>query len=242
MLATKGQHTQSHELLLKTFLSHDATKMVKTGQITAILAVVQQCLIPSKINNDWSFELLQAVMQHVPLAQLKQYFKAVVMTLLTRMQTSKMDKSYVYLFLHFLLFTMALNVDGLSPDYVISAIEEIQPQLWSQILVNFIVPQVLKMPHKDRKVVAVGLICMLTQSWPPAFSCHQALQRATGIGITEIDSEEQTAGYQAVYYRLAVADGVPVDPVAYVCDLSNPPSDVDPPHPDLFKRNNNPPT
>lgn len=101
------------------------------------------------------------------------------MTLLTRMQTSKTDK-YVYLLSYFPLFTMAINVDGLGLDYVISAIEEIQPQLWSQILVNFIVPQVPKMPHKDRKVAVVGLVRMLTQStimltppsvqsWPLAF-------------------------------------------------------------------------
>ncbi|KAG2131005.1 CAS/CSE protein [Suillus clintonianus] len=223
--------------LLKAFLARDAAEMVKTGQITAVLAVVQQRLIPSKINDGWGFELLQGVVQYVPPAQLKQYFKALVMTLLTRMQTSKTDK-YVYLFSHFLLFTMAINVDGLGPDYVISAIEEIQPQLWSQILLNFIVPQVPKMPHKDRKVAAVGLIRMLTQStimltppsaqsWPQAFvsviklfSEPQYLAKSKdeeqSTGITEIDFEEQTAGYQAAYSRLAAADGAPVDPVAYV--------------------------
>jgi exportin-2 (importin alpha re-exporter) len=226
--------------LLKAFLARDGAEMVKTGQIAAVLAVIQQRLIPSKINDGWGFELLQGVVQHVPPAQLKQYFKALVMTLLTRMQTSKTDK-YVYLFSHFLLFTMAVNVDGLGPDYVISAIEEIQPQLWSQILVNFIVPQVPKMPHKDRKVAAVGLIRMLTQStimltppsaqsWPPAFvsviklfSEPQYLAKSKdeeqSTGITEIDFEEQTAGYQAAYSRLAAADGAPVDPVAYVRDL-----------------------
>ncbi|KAG2133137.1 CAS/CSE protein [Suillus cothurnatus] len=226
--------------LLKAFLARDGAEMVKTGQIAAVLAVIQQRLIPSKINDGWGFELLQGVVQHVPPAQLKQYFKALVMTLLTRMQTSKTDK-YVYLFSHFLLFTMAVNVDGLGPDYVISAIEEIQPQLWSQILVNFIVPQVPKMPHKDRKVAAVGLIRMLTQStimltppsaqsWPPAFvsviklfSEPQYLAKSKdeeqSTGITEIDFEEQTAGYQAAYSRLAAADGAPVDPVAYVPDL-----------------------
>ncbi|KAG1807455.1 CAS/CSE protein [Suillus subaureus] len=228
--------------LLKAFLARDAAEMIKTGQIAAVLAVVQQRLIPSKINDGWGFELLQGVVQHVPPAQLKQYFKAVVMTLLTRMQTSKTDK-YVYLFSHFLLFTMAVNVDGLGPDYVISAVEEIQPQLWSQILVNFIVPQVPKMPHKDRKVAAVGLIRMLTQStimitppsaqsWPPAFvsviklySEPQYLAKSKdeeqNTGITEIDFEEQTAGYQAAYSRLAAADGAPVDPVAYVRDLQD---------------------
>lgn len=225
--------------LLKAFLARDAAEMVKTGQITAVLAVVQQRLIPSKINDGWGFELLQGVVQHVPPAQLKQYFKAVVMTLLTRMQTSKTDK-YVYLFSHFLLFTMAVNVDGLGPDYVISAVEEIQPQLWSQILANFIIPQVPKMPHKDRKIAAVGLIRMLTQStfmltppsvqsWPPAFvsviklfSEPQYLSKSKddeqSTGITEIDFEEQTAGYQAAYSRLAAAEGASIDPVAYVRD------------------------
>lgn len=47
------------------------------------------------------------------------------MTLLTRMQTSKTDK-FVHLFTKFFLFTMAINVDGLSPDYVIGTVEEIQ--------------------------------------------------------------------------------------------------------------------
>lgn len=225
--------------LLKAFLARDAAEMVKTGQITAVLAVVQQRLIPSKINDGWGFELLQGVVQYVPPAQLKQYFKAVVMTLLTRMQTSKTDK-YVYLFSHFLLFTMAVNVDGLGPDYVISAVEEIQPQLWSQVLANFIIPQVPKMPHKDRKIAAVGLIRMLTQStfmltppsvqsWPPAFvsviklfSEPQYLSKSKddeqSTGITEIDFEEQTAGYQAAYSRLAAAEGASIDPVAYVRD------------------------
>jgi exportin-2 (importin alpha re-exporter) len=34
--------------------------------------------------------------------------------------------------------------------------------------------------------------------------------------LTDIDYEEQTAGYQAAYSRLAAAETVPVDPVAYV--------------------------
>ena len=37
-------------------------------------------------------------------------------------------------------------------------------RLWSQILSNFVVPQVPKMPTKDRKVAAVGLTRLLTQS------------------------------------------------------------------------------
>ena len=53
--------------------------------------------------------------------------RALMVTLLTRMQTSKTDK-YVYHFVYFLTFTMAINVEGLTPDYLISAVEEVQPQ------------------------------------------------------------------------------------------------------------------
>lgn len=49
------------------------------------------------------------------------------MTLLTRMQTSK-TAQYEYIFARFILYTMALNIDGLGPDYVIAVIEGIQPK------------------------------------------------------------------------------------------------------------------
>ena len=60
-------------------------------------------------------------------ADLKQYFRAIVINLLTRLQTSKTDQ-YVYLFTYFLLFTMAIKVDDLTPDYLIGTVEEIQSQ------------------------------------------------------------------------------------------------------------------
>lgn len=37
-------------------------------------------------------------------------------------------------------------------------------RLWSQILGNFVVPEVPKIPTKDRKVVVVGLTTLLTRS------------------------------------------------------------------------------
>lgn len=52
--------------LLKAFLARDSAQLVETGQYTAILAVVQQRLIPSKVNDGWGFELLQAVVQNIP--------------------------------------------------------------------------------------------------------------------------------------------------------------------------------
>ena len=45
--------------------------------------------------------------------------------LLTRMQANKTDK-FVYLFTHFILYTMAVNKVGFTPDQIVGAIEEIQ--------------------------------------------------------------------------------------------------------------------
>ena len=51
--------------LLKAFLARDANEMVAKNQIPSVLAIVQQRLVPSKINDVWGFELLQAVVQYV---------------------------------------------------------------------------------------------------------------------------------------------------------------------------------
>jgi exportin-2 (importin alpha re-exporter) len=37
-------------------------------------------------------------------------------------------------------------------------------------------------------------------------------------GLTSVDYDEQTAGYQAAYSRLAASESVATDPVAYVRD------------------------
>ncbi|KAI0321195.1 Cse1-domain-containing protein [Amylostereum chailletii] len=227
--------------LLQAFLTRDSAQMVATGQFTSVLGIVQQRLIPSKINDAWGFELLKAVVQHVSPADLQQYFHSIMITLLTRMQNNKTD-NYVYHFVYFLCYTMAINVEGISPDYVIAAVEQkVQPGLWSSICTNFIIPQAPKLAAKDRKVAVVGLTRMLTGStlmlqepsvkaWPGVFSAlvqlfrePQALKKSgtedTGAGVTDIDLEEQSAGYQAAYSRLATADAAPVDPVAHVGDV-----------------------
>jgi exportin-2 (importin alpha re-exporter) len=52
--------------LLKAFLVKDSKQLVAAGQFTSVLAVAQQRLIPSKLNDAWGFELLQSVVQNIP--------------------------------------------------------------------------------------------------------------------------------------------------------------------------------
>lgn len=51
--------------LLRAFLARDAPEMVKAGQLEGVLAIVQQRLVPSKMNDGWGFELLEGVVRHV---------------------------------------------------------------------------------------------------------------------------------------------------------------------------------
>lgn len=51
--------------LLKAFLAQDAAQMYAAGQVASVLAVAQQRLIPSKLNDVWGFELLQSVVLNV---------------------------------------------------------------------------------------------------------------------------------------------------------------------------------
>jgi exportin-2 (importin alpha re-exporter) len=48
------------------------------------------------------------------------------------MQQNKTN-SYVYFFVYFLLYMLAINVDGLTPDYLIQTVDEIQPGYVRQI-------------------------------------------------------------------------------------------------------------
>jgi len=51
--------------LLKAFLVRDGKQMVAAGQVASVLGIVQQRLIPSKVNDAYGTELLQAVVQNI---------------------------------------------------------------------------------------------------------------------------------------------------------------------------------
>ena len=53
--------------------------------------------------------------------------KSIVTMLLTRLQTARTD-AYVYSLVYFFTFVMAIQVDGLSPDFLIGSVEEVQHQ------------------------------------------------------------------------------------------------------------------
>ena len=56
---------------------------------------------------------------------LQPYFRQIIMTLLTRMQQGKTN-NYVYYFVYFLLYVLAINANGITLDYLTQTVDEIQ--------------------------------------------------------------------------------------------------------------------
>jgi len=226
--------------LIKAYLSKDAPSIIRNEQLTPILAVIQQRLIPSKMNDVYGFELLQAAVMDIPVGELSKHFNVILLTLLNRLQSTRTDK-YTAGFVQFICFVMAIQVNEMNPSFVVNAINAIQAGLWTSILGNVILPQVTKFPFKDRKLVAVGLTKLLTQcdemlqpsnssTWPPTLVTLLELLSMPGLAkdsktdveaedaLSSIDHEEQNAGYQAAFTRLAASESTKFDPVAYVPD------------------------
>ena len=82
------------------------------------------------------------------------------MTLLTRMQTSKTDK-YVYNFVYFATFTMAINVGGLTPDVFIGVFESIQPR---RVFDYSLIPAILLTISQQPMVASLDKLCHPTST------------------------------------------------------------------------------
>ena len=53
--------------------------------------------------------------------------KSIVTMLLTRLQTARTD-DYTYYLVYFFMYPAAVDVEGLTPDFLVGAVEQVQPQ------------------------------------------------------------------------------------------------------------------
>ncbi|KAH7097236.1 importin alpha re-exporter [Auriculariales sp. MPI-PUGE-AT-0066] len=201
--------------LLRAYLA----RAKENAPVEGILGVLQQRLIPSKINDEFGFELLEGLVQFTPVEAWAQFTRGIFMLLLNRLQTAKTDR-FVYYFVHFLLFTVALQRPGLDPDWLVNSFDVIQPGLFGMLFGQFVLEQVPQFAQRDRKVAVVGMARLLSESqvilanpdWGNALRATltlygkrqavdpQATISTASIGVegtTEIELEEANAGYQA---------------------------------------------
>ncbi|CAG7854816.1 Importin alpha re-exporter AltName: Full=Chromosome segregation protein CSE1 [Serendipita indica DSM 11827] len=221
--------------LVRAFLDKDSTRLIQTGQITTVFGIIQQRLIPSKLHDGWAFELLEGIVSNIPAATMQQYLGDLVMTLLKRAQTSRTDK-FVVGMVHWVCYTASLESGGYTPDTIPTVINQIQANLWVSVLKGLMLPVIPKIPPQDKRLVSIGLVRLLfagqvtasaadSDVWPLTFGALLDLFSTQvpksekdddpDAGITAIDYEEQTTGYQVAYSKLAASEIARPDPVAY---------------------------
>ncbi|GAA5979655.1 hypothetical protein JCM5350_003797 [Sporobolomyces pararoseus] len=227
--------------LLRAFLTRGANQIVAAGQVTPMLGIFQH-LIQSKANDQYGFELLEALLECVPLANLSQYLSIpIFVLLLTRLQGSKTDKFSQGL-LKFICFAAAIQKEGLDADGAIGMLDGVQPQpgLFAQVL-PVLLPEAQKVPTKDRKLVVAGLTNLLTRSSKMLNEPHVrvwsttmesllkllilplAISKTTSaaddeVEIADLDEAAAGLGYQASFSKLGASEKPKEDPVAWCKD------------------------
>ncbi|MBW0489032.1 hypothetical protein O181_028747 [Austropuccinia psidii MF-1] len=148
--------------LLRAYLATAAGRIVQDNRLSAMLGVFQK-LIGSRLNDVYGFELLETLFEHIPIEALIPYLRNVFILLLTRLQQSKTEK-FTSALLYTTMFIVTLEKPQLTPDLIINTINAIQPGLFCQVMEGAILPMVPSTPLKQRRVVALGHISLLTRS------------------------------------------------------------------------------
>lgn len=110
--------------LLQAFLARAADRIVSENRVPAILGIYQQ-LIASRINDEFGFQLLLALFNHVDAQHLDAYKQAVLTLMLTRLQASKTDK-FARGFIEFVASVACIQKPAY-PDYIVGAFDAVQP-------------------------------------------------------------------------------------------------------------------
>ncbi|GES89790.1 importin-alpha export receptor [Rhizophagus clarus] len=220
--------------LLHAYICRDASSIVINNQLEPILGIFQK-LIASKTNDKYGVDLLCSIVQYIPTETLNKYLTAIITLLLTRMKSSKTDK-YTLSFVYFVCFFLAIEKEGVNPDYVIQAFDSMQHKLFFEVLNAFIIPEMQKIQdYTEKKICAVAMTRLLTQSekiltddyitvWPSILAALIKLFEAP----TEIkkDEEEELLTYdfeeerqfQSAFARLTSTGKLKRDPTERIED------------------------
>lgn len=217
--------------LWKALLMRGAPLIVSNGQVAGLLGIFQR-LIGSKINDVFAFELLQAMMEFIPVEVMKPFTNTIFMLLLNRLQSKPSDQ-FTQGFVYF--FTFIAAVDNVGPDVAISSVDSIQPGLFGNLMKGVVLPNTQKAPVRSRRVIEVGLTKLLAKSdliltgtntsfWTPIFlalldlfTLPQDLTYANGAAGDDLNSlDPEEAGFQSSFSKLGASEKNTHDPVASI--------------------------
>jgi exportin-2 (importin alpha re-exporter) len=110
--------------LLIAMIPREVQNIVAKNQVEAILGIFQK-LVSSKAHETHSFDLIEAIISHIPLAALQPYFVTIVQLMLTRLSGMKTE-TFQQRFIAFYHFISARREKGLGTDFFIAVSDQVQ--------------------------------------------------------------------------------------------------------------------
>ncbi|KAL2354309.1 putative chromosome segregation protein Cse1 [Cryomyces antarcticus] len=149
--------------LLSASIPRGAESILKNNQLEPILGIFQK-LVSSKVNETHGFDLLESVITSFPPAALQSYFVPMLQIMLTRLSNSKTE-NFSLRFVRFYHLVSARADKGLGADLFISAMDQVQNNVFTQVYLGIILPDTQKLTRPfDRKTAVVSLTKTLTDS------------------------------------------------------------------------------
>lgn len=137
-------------------MARGANHFVQNNQVSPILGIFQK-LVSSKMTEVHAFDLLEACFINFPLASLQPFLKDIFIILLTRLNSSKTE-ALAQKFVRLFYFLASRDKEGCGPDFVVKAIDAVQPGIFGQLYVAVVIPDTQKLQRPiDRKVAVIGL-------------------------------------------------------------------------------------
>ena len=214
----KKSHVPALVRLIKAYLLQAPMYLVQNGHIESCLGIYQK-LISSRLNDTYGFDLLRAMLTHLPSEVLSPYMQPVLTLMLVRLQSSKTEK-FSQQFAYFFGCFCGTQKPGY-PELVIQAFDTVQGGLFGQLVENVVAPDLTKLTAKQRFDTAAGLIRLLTDSdimastysaaWPVLMTnILPLLSQSTPAADEAVDEDAELdeQGFQASFSQLAAAGSI----------------------------------
>ncbi|KZF21366.1 putative importin alpha re-exporter [Xylona heveae TC161] len=218
--------------LLSSIIARAAEDIAKGNQIEPILGIFQK-LVSTKVNESYGFDLLECVVEHLPVTALQQYFVPMVQIMLTRLQSSKTE-NFALRFVRFYHFISALDDKGLGADFFINVTEQIQAGVFTPVYISIILPETQKLARPlDRKTAVVSFTKTLSDSvafvekykkgW--AYTCEALLKLLENPPLpvsaddTILDQDVDDVSFGVGFTALNTCKKAPTDPWPEISDV-----------------------
>lgn len=217
--------------VLSATIPRASQDMVKNNQLEGILGIFQK-LVSTKIFESYGFDLLEAVIQTFPAANLESYWIHLITIMLTRLQSP--TQSFQLRFVRFYHFVASRDDKGLGADFFVAATDKVQHDVFRQLYTGIILPKTQELARPiDRKVAAVSLTKTLADSqafvtrypkgWP--LTCNTLLKLLEDPPLPPkaddmiVDHDVDDSGFGVGFTQLNTIRKPVADPFAEITDL-----------------------